>query len=239
VNVSRDFILAEIRRTARDGRAMGRQSFEAETGIREHLWNRHWARWSDAVAEAGFTPNSLQGAYTDDFMLAALIEETRRLGRFPASRDLRLRHANDPSFPDSNSFQKRWRRQDQLERIAAYCADRPDYADVLAIVAPLVAQPVRAPRADATAAQALGQVYLIRSGKYHKVGHTRAFARRMRALDTALAEGRTVVHIINTDDPEGIEAYWHHRFRDRRRGDTEWFELTAEDVAAFKRRKFM
>jgi hypothetical protein len=46
------------------------------------------------------------------------------------------------------------------------------------------------------------------------------------------------VHAIETDDPNGIEKYWHERFKAKRVRKTEWFLLDADDVRAFKRQTY-
>ena len=59
-------ILQEIKRTAKvsGGIALGWRKFESETGIKECEWlGKFRARWREALLEAGFIPNQLQGAY--------------------------------------------------------------------------------------------------------------------------------------------------------------------------------
>jgi len=83
-----------------------------------------------------------------------------------------------------------------------------------------------------------GCVYLVKSGQRFKIGRTNAFEQRMRTLQFQLPEKLVFIHYIKTDDPPGIETYWHRRFADKRKNG-EWFALSAEDVEMFKARTVM
>lgn len=58
--------------------------------------------------------------------------------------------------------------------------------------------------------------------------------RRGNELKIQLPENLDLIHEIKTDDPSGIEAYWHRRFESKRMNG-EWFDLNSGDIKAFKR----
>jgi len=72
---TRQEILSEIKRAAQEngGRPLGKARFESETGIKPYDWGRFWARFGDAVKEAGFVPNRLQLAYDNGFLLEKIV----------------------------------------------------------------------------------------------------------------------------------------------------------------------
>jgi len=239
--MKKELILQEIKRTAQanGGVPLGRERFLKETGIRQADWlGKFWARWGDAVREADYSPNQLQAAYDEDFLFAKYIDLTRSLGRIPATGDVRLRAGTDPDFPNAKVFDKFGRKAVLLRKLADYCRTREGYEDIILLCEGHV---LRVSSADNNTGQndaEIGSVYLMKSGKFYKVGRSNAAGRREYEIAIQLPEKLNTVHVIRTDDPTGIEAYWHNRFAAKRKNG-EWFDLDVSDVAAFKRRKFM
>lgn len=236
----RDEILKEIRRTAEvnGGKPLGRSRFEEETGITPWNWGRFWSRFGDAQKEAGFEPNALNPAFSADHLIEKYIAVARELGKAPTAAELRVRRSHDPDFPDPKTFTRLGTKNERIDKVLAYCGDRPEYADVTALFTAL-AQPTDVsgeppPDPDESETRA-GFVYLIkgRRGEY-KLGHTSVVDRRLAELATGSSVDLEVVHEIKTDDPLGVEAYWHRRFA-ASRIKNEWFKLSAADVRAFRR----
>jgi hypothetical protein len=240
--MNREYILGEIRRAAADngGVPLGRVRFRQETGIKPSDWEgKFWARWGDALAEAGFEPNRLNSAYDEQSLIEQYIGLLRRLGHVPVISELRLAARNE-GLPNHKTFTAHLgQRATLVATVRAYCAERPGYEDVMAILgetAQIQSADLPAPRE--TIEGTFGCVYLVKTGRYYKVGRSNAAGRREYEIGLQMPIRATKIHEIRTDDPPGIEAYWHRRFADRRKNG-EWFALTVDDVTAFRRRKFM
>lgn len=240
--VSKKHILDEIRRTAAEngGVPLGRKSFENETSIKPYDWQKYWARWSEAIGAAGFQPNRRTPAYAEGFMLEALISLARELDRLPTVGDMRVKRTNDDTFPSYQRFYKRFgSRVELIQSLLEYCKVNPGHEDIVQLCDAALLQQAQQPSAEKISDDfEHGYVYLLKSGRYYKIGKTNSAGRRERELAIQLPERASTVHAIKTDDPAGIERYWHQRFQDKRKHG-EWFELSAADVSAFKRRKFM
>jgi hypothetical protein len=241
MRVTKESILAEVQRTAalNGGQPLGRGAFFTATGIRESDWiGKFWPRWNDVLAEAGFPPNQMNRRRPDEDMLKRLAALVKELGHYPVVAELKMKARSDNTFPSPKTFERFGGKRGVAARLQTFCFEN-DWNDVAALCAPVLAR-VDQDDGDAIEEKSahLGVVYLIKSGRFYKVGRTNAVGRRQYELAIQLPEKATLVHSLNTDDPAGIESYWHRRFATRRRNG-EWFQLTGEDVSAFRRRKFM
>lgn len=193
----------------------------------------------DVLEEAGFGPNKLNGAKDDAVLLDSFAALATELGRMPVYSELRLKKQTDPSFPNDKTFARFGTKTQLLTRVYEHCAERLEYAALLQLIqTELGAADSSADETSQTAEAVEGFVYLVKMGKHYKIGKTFSVPRRHREIALELPEKLQPIHVIRTDDPSGIEAYWHRRFQ-AKRTNSEWFSLSAEDVRAFKKRKFM
>lgn len=236
---TKEYIIAEIQRLAMErGGRVGIRAFCSATGIPEHqILGAHWTKWNDALKEAGVgTSSFFQPRTQDSSIVEAFVQLVNKLKKWPTQYDLQMERRQNKSFPSVPVIRRVRKASPFASIIVSYCAERADLADV----ARIAREVMKAEMAKASVlgpAPISGYVYMMRSGRRYKIGHTKSPVRRYREVRLELPDPTSVVHTIATDDPIGIEAYWHGRFQSKRVRDTEFFSLDASDVAAFKRWK--
>ncbi len=239
--MDKQYILAEIKRTANenDGKPLGWAKFSEKTGILKTDWfGKYWARWGDAVIEAGHQPNVFTPAYDENYILEKLISLIRELDKFPVKGEIILKRSREKDFPSYSAITRVGKKSELIRKIIQYCSGNEGYDDILEICEPITASKQIEPKTSTQDISISGYVYLMKSGRNYKIGKSNAPGRREYELSIQLPEETNIIHEIATDDPIGIEAYWHNRFKDKRKRG-EWFDLSSEDIRAFKRRKFM
>ncbi len=221
-------ILGHIRQLAElnDGVPPGRRTFAKKTGISSYQWaGVHWLTWNEALVEAGFPPNSLCKRISDEFLLESLAKLIRKAGHFPTRVEMRYYCLRDPELPNHWPILRLGKKAELIARVLDFCERRSGFDDVAKVC--VGNQPQRQ-----------GYVYLARYDGRYKIGQTINLQRRERELTSGMPDELEMVHTIQTDDPRGVEAYWHKRFADKRiKG--EWFALDEGDVQAFMQRKTM
>lgn len=232
----RDHILQEIRRiaAANDGQPPGKNLFQTTTGIGESKWSGvYWSKWSDALVEAGFTPNKWGQRFDTSELTRKFADLTLSMGHIPTTRELKLLRRADTTIPSPGIIAEHFGGVEGIaDALRNMAATNSEYEGLNALL------PVPKLAARAAVDKAVdGFVYLIKSGEFYKVGRSDELERRIKEIRIALPEKSVLFHSIKTDDPPGIEAYWHRRFAEKR-ANGEWFKLTLADVAAFKRRTF-
>jgi hypothetical protein len=180
----------------------------------------------------------LNVAFPDNVLIEKLITLTRQLGRFPIESDLILSRGND-DFPDRNVFSRLGNKRQRVARVLNYCRERDGFEDVIPLCEAVATTPLLpSERAAATSDRGVGYVYLIKHGNRseYKIGRTINPIRREGEVRLELPEKLQPIHFVKTDDPAGVEAYWHRRFANKRK-EGEWFALTLDDIRAFRRWK--
>lgn len=233
----RETIINEIKRLASEngGKPPGRRYFATETGIGDSEWyGKIWSRWNEAVEEAGFEPNNRAEKHPTETVLENYATICRHFGRPPTNPEIRIYAREHDDFIGIDTFRRHFGNKAGIIAAARAWAEQNDDVELIA----LLPEPENeTDLIESSQCKTDGFVYLLKSGKYFKIGHSANLEKRLNQITVALPEKVNLVHAIRTDDPPGIEGYWHRRFADKR-ANGEWFALNASDVRAFKRRKF-
>ena len=236
--IERDDILEEIRRIAKKngGKPPGVRAFTAGTGISYRQWcGIHWARWSDALADAGFEANEKQSKFDSEDVLKQVALLALEKEAMPTDAEMRMRRRSNPSFPSSKTVENHFGSKAELQFALLVLGKKDNTFDALRKIIPEPAPSKKDPSLGARISD--GWVYMLKSGLNYKIGRGEQLERRVKQIATAMPDATILTHAIRTDDPAGIEAYWHRRFKHKRLNG-EWFKLDPKDVLAFKRRKF-
>ena len=191
--ITKPHILDEIRRTAAEngGKALGQNRFRNETEIKEYDWKAHWARWGDALVEAGFAPNQLQAAIRKEELVKRYVELAMELGHLPVHAEIRLKRRRDAEFPSSDTFHDRFgNKQELIRAVFEYSKSIGGFDEVACwcdkyLSQRLLARP-NVGRDRPVREVAFGSVYLAKSGRYYKIGKSNAAGRREYELGFAI-----------------------------------------------------
>ena len=170
---------------------------------------------------------------------AILARLAQRLSHLPIDGELVREKKANVSFPGAHTFRRAFGNKEKLlKAVAAFCRTHAGFDDVLGFceAAANLQNNDADSRDERKPKTTTGFVYLMKSGPHYKIGRTNSLARREWELGIKIPVPPRTIHHIETDDPVGVEAYWHERF-EAKRGEGEWFNLTAEDITAFKRWK--
>lgn len=244
--ISREEILAEIHKyVAMHDKSPGELTFVAQTRIKPSAWKgKYWARWTDAIREAGYDPNAMTQKIPGADILRQLSEFVSQLGYFPVRDEINMQARRTPGFPVWTTIKKRYggmpgtaaallefSRETGNEELAALCEAR------IAREAPTPAPTQNGQRQPPQGKT--GFVYLKYSPslRLYKIGKANDAERRGAGISLLLPEDLVPKHEIKTDCPFILEKYWHNRFRTQKRKG-EWFDLlNSSDVEAFKKRR--
>jgi hypothetical protein len=255
--MDKEQFLNEVRRIAQEngGTPPGSRSFYAQTDTRESTWIgkpwNEWNNWNDVLEEAGYVRRIKNQKLPTSNVLEELALLTKKLGRFPVTLDMRREKRTNSNFPNDKTLLTAFgSREESLKALKDYCSAQPHFSELLPILErTILSSTFKSDRAlnnnvPDDEPMNIGYIYLIKSHDVYKIGCTRAPYRRAAEIANQSARGAELLHLISTDDPEGIEKYWHRRFADQavqalNKASGEWFHLTAADIKAIKQRKFM
>jgi hypothetical protein len=241
--VKKNDIINKIKEVANilGGKTPSLGDMEKYANIKADMWKgKYWVRWSDALIESGYTPNSFSlPKIGKEKITIKLLSFIREIDRLPLFLELKMRKQVDITFPSISAITRNFngKTYDEIKQeLKMYCLSNSTFHELLPFFNEVELANNELVENDETDTTAIGYVYMLRHGSRNefKIGKTKNILRREGEITIELPELAKPVHYIETDDIAGVEKYWHNRFKEKRKNG-EWFNLSSADVQAFKK----
>lgn len=234
--LTKEEIIKELKKCTKElGKTPSEKVFYENTEVERYNRMRYWPNYGELVREAGLSPNKFDKTkYTHEQLCKNFIKVIREQGKWPTRGILDVKHHRDPSFPDSSTFYNKLGLTSSLaQTILEYVKDRRGFGDVADLCNSVLKN-----HDEESAEEDIvsGFVYLGKQHGKYKIGKAKDIDRRREDITLLGSEPFELINAIETDDMNGIEKYWHERFKSKWiRG--EWFKLNSSDIKAFRRWK--
>jgi len=242
--IGKEEILAEIRKTVvgNGGAIPGERAFLAATRIKASAWKgKYWARWTDAVREAGYDPNAMTQRIPDESILQQLAEFIVRLGYFPVRDEINIQAKTTSGFPIWQTIRRRYGGMPQTAKALLEFSRKTENTSLAKLCEARLEREALKPKHDVNRqrpAVTVGFVYLKYSPslRLYKIGKANNADKRGAGISLLLPEDLVAKHEIRTDCPYILEKYWESRFRAKKK-QGEWYDLNSADIKTFKKRR--
>jgi len=241
---SREDVLSKIKEWSRENgdSTPSEKVFFEYAGIGIHdLKKLGWSYYGALVKEAGLKPNKFDKTkYSKKNLTDLFINTIREENKWPTRGELDVKHYHNQNFPNYATFVNQLGLTGDIARsILDQVKYKKGFEDIEKICS-LVAEKYKKDEIGRNDHQTVGEVYMfkyVNQSQPIKVGRSNDSFRRGIELSAGAHDRLELIYNIKTDDPEGIEKYWHNRFRRFGREElaNEWFKLKPDDIKAFKR----
>src|SRR5262249_38427653 len=119
-------------------RQLTERAFKTATGLTAGSWRGlYWARWSDALAEAGYQPNKFGAKFEIDRVIGSFIEAARHYKRLPTEPELRMFRRLRPDIRHEQTIRSYFGSKEQLlSNLRAWLENNAGYDDIIEMLGP-------------------------------------------------------------------------------------------------------
>jgi len=233
-------ILREIYKYAEenDNKTPSEKKLYENTKIGIYDRMKYWSNYGELVSEAGLIPNEFDKTkYSQEQLCKIFIKVIREKSKWPTRGELDVKHFSNSDFPISGTFYKKLGLTKELAKtILEFVEDKKGYSDIIDICKVVFKKFENQEESFENKDINHGFVYLGKQHGDYKIGHSTDPNRRREDVTLLGSEPFKEIYKIETDDMNGLEKYWHHRFKSKKKRG-EWFNLSSSDIKAFKRWK--